>query len=98
MEDAEIIKLYFDRNQLAVKETEKKYGRFCFSLANRILYNSEDSEECVNDTLLSAWNSIPPQKPNLLRAFLAKITRNKALNRLKADNAKKRGNGDLDLI
>lgn len=98
MEDAEIIKLYFDRNQKAVKETEEKYGRFCFSLANRILSSREDSEECVNDTLLSAWNSIPPQKPNILRAFLAKITRNKALNRLKADNSIKRGNGEVDLI
>ncbi len=89
MDDEKIIEMYFDRNQKAVEETEKKYGRYCFSLAARILANKEDSEECVNDTWLSAWNSIPPQRPKYLKMFLAKITRNKALNRLKADNTKK---------
>lgn len=98
MDDEKIIEMYFDRNQKAVEETEKKYGRYCFSLAARILANKEDSEECVNDTWLSAWNSIPPQRPKYLKMFLAKITRNKALNRLKADNTKKRGKGEVPLI
>jgi len=98
MEDTEIIEMYFSRDQKAVEETEKKYGGYCFAIADRILENREDSEECVNDTLLSAWNSIPPQRPKFLRMFLAKLTRNKALNRIKADTAKKRGNGEIPLI
>jgi len=98
MEDGDIIALYFERDQNAVTETKKKYGGYCFSLADRILGNKEDSEECVNDILYSAWNSIPPQKPKFLKMFLAKLTRNSALNRIKAGNAQKRGSGEISLI
>ena len=98
MEDADIIALYFKRDQNAIAETKKKYGGYCFSLADRILGNKEDSEECVNDILFSAWNSIPPQRPKYLRMFLAKLTRNRALNRGKADKAEKRGGGKAELI
>ncbi len=98
MEDADIIALYFKRDQNAIAETKKKYGGYCFSLADRILGNKEDSEECVNDILFSAWNSIPPQRPKYLRMFLAKLTRNRALNRVKADKAEKRGGGKAELI
>ena len=98
MEDDDIIALYFDRDQNAIAKTKEKYGGYCFSLANRILENKEDSEECVNDILYSAWNSIPPQKPKYFRMFLAKLTRNRALNRIKAGNAKKRGDGEISLI
>ena len=98
MEDADIIAMYFERNQNAIAETKRKYGGYCFTLADRILGNKEDSEECVNDILFSAWNSIPPQRPKYLRMFLAKLTRNRALNRVKADSAGKRGGGETALI
>ena len=98
MEDTDIIKLYFDRDQNAIEETRKKYGGYCLSLADRILENYQDSEECVNDILLAAWNSIPPNRPKVFRMFLAKLTRNRALNRLKAENALKRGNGEKEMV
>ena len=98
MEDADIIAMYFERDQNAIAETKRKYGGYCFTLADRILGNKEDSEECVNDILFSAWNSIPPQRPKYLRMFLAKLTRNRALNRVKADSAGKRGGGEKALI
>ena len=98
MEDTDIIKLYFDRDQNAIEETRKKYGGYCLSLAYRILENYQDSEECVNDILLAAWNSIPPNRPKVFRMFLAKLTRNRALNRLKAENALKRGNGEKEMV
>lgn len=81
MEDDEIIELYWERNEIAIPETDKKYGQYCSKIAYNILYNSEDSEECVNDTYLHIWNTIPPQKPNIFKSFLAKITRNLALDR-----------------
>lgn len=98
MEDTDIIKLYFDRDQNAIEETRKKYGGYCLSLADRILENYQDSEECVNDILLATWNSIPPNRPKVFRMFLAKLTRNRALNRLKAENALKRGNGEKGMV
>ena len=76
MEDNKIVELYFQRNADAIKETDNKYGLYCFSIANNILHNKEDAEECVNDTWFHAWNAIPPQRPTKLRLFLAKITRN----------------------
>ena len=98
MEDVEIIELYFQRDEKAIEETKIKYGGYCFALANRILGKMEDAEECVNDALLSAWNSIPPQRPRFLRMFLARIIRNRALNQVKANTAIKRGSGETDLI
>ena len=98
MEDTDIIKLYFDRDQNALEETRKKYGGYCLSLADRILENYQDSEECVNDILLAAWNSIPPNRPKVFRMYLAKLTRNRAMNRLKAENALKRGNGEKEMV
>ena len=73
MDDEKIIEMYFDRSEQAIGETEKKYGKYCFSVSNRILNSKEDSEECVNDTWLSAWNSIPPKRPDCLRGFLGRI-------------------------
>ena len=75
MDDIQIIDMFFERNERAIEETDSKYGRLCFSVANRILDQKEDSEECVNDTYLTAWNKIPPTRPNYLGAFLCKITR-----------------------
>ena len=63
MEDTVIINLYFDRSEKAIQATEEKYSKYCFSIAWNVLYDKEDSDECVNDTWLAAWNSIPPRKP-----------------------------------
>lgn len=91
MDDSEILKLYFERNELAIAKTAEKYGSYCYYIAYSILSDNCESEECVNDTYLSAWNSIPPKHPKMLRAFLGRITRNISLNRLYSKNAEKRG-------
>ena len=98
MEDRQIIELYWQKNADAISETASKYGAYCFTIAENILHNTEDSEECVNDTWLHAWNAIPPQKPNILRLFLAKITRNLSFDRFNARNAEKRGGGEIALV
>lgn len=90
MDDIQIIDLFFARNEQAIEETDRKYRRLCFGIANRILENKEDSEECVNDTYLTAWNKIPPTRPNHLGAFLCKITRFLSLKKLEFLNARKR--------
>lgn len=74
MDEKGIMRLYFDRNERAIDETSRKYGKYCFSIAHNILSNREDAEEIVNDTYLDAWNSIPPHRPNSLALFLRKIT------------------------
>lgn len=83
MQDHEIIALYHKRDQDAIVQTDRKYGAYCFAVANRILANEQDSEECVNDTYLRTWNAIPPQHPNSLKLFLAKITRNLSFDKYK---------------
>ena len=98
MEDSQIISLYWQRNADAIKETNIKYGSYCYAIAYNILCNAEDSEECVNDTWLSAWNAMPPQKPCKLQMFLAKITRNLSFNRFHARSAQKRGGGEIILV
>lgn len=98
MEDSQIIELYWQKNTDAISETANKYGAYCFTVADNILHSAEDSEECVNDTWLHAWNAMPPQRPNVLRLFLAKITRNLAFDQFHARNAIKRGDGELPLI
>ena len=98
MEDREIIGLFEARNEDAVSETEKKYGSYCFACAKNILGNEEDAKETVSDTYLSVWNSIPPQKPENLKAFAAKICRNLALNKIRKENAKKRGGGETEVV
>ncbi len=98
MEDSQIITLYWERDPDAIAETNRKYGSYCFSIANHILQNDQDSEECVNDTWLRAWNAIPPQKPARLSLFLAKITRNLSFDRFQARTAEKRGGGELTLV
>lgn len=90
MEDDEIIKLYLLRNENAIYETNTKYGKYCSTIANNILYDDEDSKECVNDTYLNVWNAIPPKIPNIFKAFLGKITRNLALNMYEKKKSKKR--------
>lgn len=98
MEDEAIIKLYFDRDERAVQETDRKYGRYCFTLANGILHSDQDAEETVSDTWLKAWNVIPPKKPAVLKLFLAKITRNLAFTRWRSYNTEKRGGGEMALV
>ena len=95
MEDAQIIALYWARNEDAISETDRKYGPFCHGIAQRILRIREESEECVSDTYLQAWNNIPPQKPNAFRAWLGRITRNLAISRYRKAHAEKRGGGEM---
>lgn len=91
MDDTQIINLYFRRSELAITETDAKYGKYCFSIAERILASYADSEEIVNDTYLTAWNEIPPNRPPVLSVFLGKITRNKSIDRWRTQSAEKRG-------
>ncbi len=98
MEDSTIIELYWQKNADAISETANKYGAYCFTIAENILHSVEDSEECVNDTWLHTWNAIPPQKPNVFRMFLAKITRNLSFNRFNARNAEKRGGSEITFV
>lgn len=101
MEDKQIIELFWDRNEAALREVSDKYGRFCFGIAWNILNDREDAEECVNDTWMSAWKSIPPNRPAILTGFLGKITRSCAIDRLRKKYALKRCDlhtSSLDLL
>ncbi len=97
MEDKEIIELYFQRNQEAISHTDQKYGRLARLIANNILKNNEDSEECVQDCYLKLWQVIPPKTPEKFMGFIGKIVRNLAINKYNAKAAKKRGNGEVDV-
>lgn len=97
MKDEQIIQLYFDRSEDGIRETAMKYGSYLFVIARRILHSEEESEETVNDTYHHAWNAMPPKWPENLKLFLAKITRNCALDRLDYLLAKKR-NSDLEIL
>lgn len=95
MQDAQILDLYWSRDERAIQHTDEKYHIYCYTIADRILKSAHDAEECVNDTWLRAWNSIPPQRPSNLRLFLGKITRNLSLDRYRRLHADKRGGGEL---
>ena len=97
MEDRQIVDLYWARSEKALSETKNKYGRYCYSIAYNILHNNEDSEECVSETYLHAWNSMPEQRPDRLAAFLGRITRNLSLKRWERNTAQKRGSGQVAL-
>jgi RNA polymerase sigma-70 factor (ECF subfamily) len=94
MDDEKIIDLYFARDESAITATALKYGAYCRAIANGILRSHEDSQECVNDTYLRAWEAIPPKRPTMFRVYLGKITRNLSLDRHRWLNASKRG-GDI---
>lgn len=98
MTDEKIIQLFFQRNEVAIEETSRKYGTYCFKIANNILKNTEDSEECVNDTWMKTWEAIPPTHPQHLNLFLAKIVRNLSFNKYKAKYAGKRGGGEMAVV
>jgi RNA polymerase sigma-70 factor (ECF subfamily) len=88
--DEQIVELYWRREENAIRETDKKYGRYLFKVAHNILLDREDSEECKNDAYLEAWNSIPPTRPRTLGSFMTQIVRCIALDRYKAKTTKKR--------
>ena len=94
--DSDIIALYLARDEAAIEATQRIYGGYCLSVAMNILDSPADAEECVNDTYLKTWNSIPPQTPSVLRLFLGKITRNLAIDRYRQNRARG-GNFDLTL-
>lgn len=93
--DEQIVSLYFNRDQQAIAHTQQKYGGLCRSIANSILGNHEDAEECLNDALLKMWDSIPPAKPKSLIAYLSVAVRNLACNRRASNRAEKRGGGEV---
>lgn len=97
MDDRQIIDLFWNRSENAILETQLKYGHYCHSISYNILHNDEDAKECVNDTLIKAWNAIPPNKPNCFKTFLAKIIRNLSLDRYEKYHAQKRGCGEIAL-
>jgi RNA polymerase sigma-70 factor (ECF subfamily) len=96
MEDKRIVDLYWMRAESAISETDKKYGKYCRYIAERILESEEDAREVQNDTYLQVWNTVPPERPNSLRAYLGAICRNLSLNRYEASHAQKRG-GEVSL-
>ncbi len=98
MEDTAIIGLYWARDEGAITASDEKYGRLCRSLSRDILDSPEDAEECVNDTWRKAWDTMPPQRPGSLRAYLAKITRNLSIDRWRSRRAEKRGSGMETLL
>ena len=97
MHDAQIVELYIARDENAIRETDIKYGGYCMQLADQILTDQQDAQETVNDTWLRAWNTIPPNKPDILKLYLAKITRNLSFSKYRARTAQKRGGGEMVL-
>ena len=98
MEDSEIVALYWARDEQAIAETEGKYGPFCRSLARNLLGSPEDAEECVSDAWLEAWNSMPQEKPALLRPWLGRVVRLNAIDRWRSAHRQKRFGEVTDLV
>lgn len=96
MEDKKIVALYWARNESAISESEAKYGKYCYSVAYNVLHSHEDSEECLDDTWVGAWRAMPPERPSKLSSFLARITRNVAIDRYRRYSAEKRS-AELDM-
>jgi RNA polymerase sigma-70 factor (ECF subfamily) len=97
MDDNAIIGLFWQRSEDALTAVAERFGAYCRKIADNILRNSDDADECVNETWLRAWNAIPPAKPTKLKAFLGKITRNIALDRYEAVHSQKRGGGEMEI-
>ena len=95
MDDGKIIDMFFARNEDAIRHTDAAYGRRLYHLADRIVENGQDAEESVSDTYLTAWNTIPPRKPNIFSAFLGKITRHISIDRWRKQSAQKRGGKEM---
>lgn len=90
MEDSMIVDLYWKRDESAISETDKKYGNYLTKIAYNILYDFEDSKECVNDTYFKTWNAVPPHRPSVLSAYLGKITRQLSIDVFRKKNSRKR--------
>ena len=97
MDDQKIIAMYRERDEHAIEETAAKYGRLCLTVATNLLASPEDANECVNDAYLAVWNSIPPEEPENLTAYICRITRNMALKRLRLANAAKRTAAEISI-
>lgn len=97
MDDSSIVRLYWERSEEAITETDLKYGSYCHSIAYNILKNREDTEKSVSDTYLDAWNAMPPHRPSILATFLGKITRRISIDRWRVRSAYKRGGGEITL-
>ena len=97
MDDQKIIDLYWSRSETAITETDRKYGKYCYSIAYNILTNNEDAEESVSDTYMAAWKSMPPKRPSILATFLGKITRRLSIDCWRSRNRYKRGGGEIIL-
>lgn len=98
MDDYKIVDMYWDRDEHAISETEKKYGRMLYSLSYSLLSCHEDAEECVNDTYVDAWNSMPTARPDYLGAFLSKLTRRISIDKYRTEHRLKRGGEDNILL
>ena len=97
MTQQQIIDLYWQRNEDAITQTKEKYGRYCIVVARNVLGNDHDAEEIFSDACFKAWNNIPPEKPSSLKAYIARITRQLAINRVEMQTAQKRGGGEYAL-
>lgn len=97
-DDKTIIKHFFERDERAVSETSEKYGTFLYRIAEKILSNKEDAEECTNETYLKTWDAIPPQRPKVFPAFLGTIVRNISFDHYSMTRAEKRGGGVIDAV
>ena len=97
MEDSAIVTLYWQRSEQAIAESDTKYSPYCGHIAYGLLQNSEDTQECVSDTWLAAWNAMPPHRPAVLRLFLGKLTRRLSLQRRRRQGRLKRGGGEAAL-
>lgn len=98
MTDEQIISLYWQKDERAIQETDKKYGAYLRSIAMHILKDSQDVEECLNDAYFRVWKAIPPTHPDRLNLFLARIMRNLSFNRYKVRTADKRGGKEVDAV
>lgn len=98
MTDADIVALYWARDEQAIAQTAQKFGAYCRKIAMNLLGSQEDAEECENDTWMAAWNSMPQNRPDKLAPYLGRITRNLALDLRERQNAKKRGGGQTETV
>ncbi len=98
MTDADIVTLYWARDEQAIAQTAQKFGAYCRKIAMNLLGSQEDAEECENDTWMAAWNSMPQNRPDKLAPYLGRITRNLALDLRERQNAKKRGGGQTEAV
>ena len=96
MTDNDIIKLFCDRDEQAIRSVEEKYQSYLYKISANILCDEQDVHECLNDTYLSVWNSIPPNRPNAFKVYIGRIIRNISINKLKSQKTKKRGGGQVE--